>query len=83
MWPATHICDSAIHRCTDYDVAFNGVGTVTRYCSKDGVWLNPDFSQCSLKPGTTPFVHLFFTFYTSSESHILNNLQTILRSVRV
>ena len=83
VWPPTHICDSATHSCIDYDVAFNEVGTVTRYCSQDGVWLKPDFSQCSLKPGTTPFAHMYFTFYTGNENHILRNLPSILRSVRV
>ena len=81
VWPASHICTTAVHKCEDVDHAFNPGGTVTRYCTNDGTWLDPDYSQCSFKPGTNPFVHLYLTFYTGSSSHILRNLQNIIRTV--
>ena len=81
VWPASHICMTQVHKCEDIDQAFNPGGMVTRYCTSDGTWLDADYSQCSFKPGTNPFVHLYLTFYTGSSSHILRNLQNILRTV--
>ena len=81
VWPASHVCTTAVHNCYDIDRAFNNSGTVTRYCSNTGQWQDPDYSQCFLIPGTKPFVHLYLTFYTLSYPHIRNNLQNIIRSV--
>lgn len=81
VWPATHVCTTVAHPCEGVDQAFNRGGKVTRYCSSTGDWLDADYSQCSLKSGTNPFVHLYLTFYTGSTSHILSNLQNIIRAV--
>ena len=81
VWPGSQLCATAVHNCYDIDHAFNKSGVVTRYCSNTGEWQDPDFSQCFLKPGTKPFVHSYFTFYTPSQSHIMTNLQSIISSV--
>ena len=81
VWPASHVCTTAVHQCSDVDHTFNPGGNVTRYCSNSGRWLDADYSQCSLKPGTKPFVHLYLTFYTGSYSYIMRNLQNIVRMV--
>ena len=81
VWPASHVCTTVKHNCKDADPAFNDDGVVTRYCSVNGSWFDADYSQCTFKPGTKPFVHLYFTFYTGSESYILRSMQGIIRSV--
>ena len=53
--------------CVSFPLSYPQSLSISPFLS--GEWLSPDFSQCRLKVGTTPFVLLWITFESQYRQH--------------
>ena len=71
----------AIHQCHRHNGNYFNGGYATRVCNSQGVWLPPDYSNCSVNAGVGSFALVWMTFSTTSGTRVLNQLGRIQNDV--
>ena len=77
MWESTSVGGSVSKPCSSVDFSLRGTSVVRR-CSLDGEWEQPDYTDCTLADGSSPFILLWLAAEGEMIELYLPQLETMV-----